>query len=284
MPVIFTGRGNKTVINEETNEDVKSSTSEEVDLNTYREKIKSLLIMSFLKEVTNNAYNSGRSDSQSESYSDAYNDVRNKYLKDPDKFISKDLKFSLFECHKKNAVNFMNLLFPGMDKDSTELRVMMTNYYLDLLDESRFYKIDDEFEKHFYDTKQDKLQTYVYKLYKPSKRGTSIIYDSNNESDVVEIVVGRITDKLIMEIAVFDTIIRSLLEEMKLDHNLVGTNSDEWKIKIENYLRENFPKEYLVNSSIEDSLFVNVAVFDYYDYYTVCGQPIYSFKKKIEGE
>ena len=44
MPVIFTGRGQKTVINEEVNEDVKSSTNEEVDLNTYREKIKSLLI------------------------------------------------------------------------------------------------------------------------------------------------------------------------------------------------------------------------------------------------
>ena len=281
MPVIFTGRGKKTVINEETNEDVESSTSEEVDLNTYREKIKSLLIMSFLKEVTNNAYNSGRIDAQSESYSDAYNDVRSWYLKDPDKFISKDLKFSIFECHKKNAVNFMNLLFPGMDKDSTELRVIMTNYYLNLLDEYRFYKIDDEFEKHFRITKQDKLQTYVHKLYKPSERGVSVIYDSNNESDVVEIVIGRITNKLIMEVAVFDTIIRSLLEEMKLDYNLVGTNSNEWKIKIENYLRENFPKEYLINSSIEDSLFVNVAVFDYY---TVCGQPIYSFKKKIEGE
>ena len=279
MPVIFTGRGQKTVINEEVNEDVKSSTNEEVDLNTYREKIKSLLIMSFLKEVTNKAYNLGRSDGQSESYSDAYNDVRNKYLKDPDKFISTDLKFSIFEYHKKNAVNFMNLLFPGIDKDSTELRVIMTNYYLDLLDESRFYKIDDEFEKYFRITKQDKLQTYVYKLYKPSKRGTSIIYDSNNESDVVEIVIGRITDKLIMEVAVFDTITRSLLEGMELSYNSVGTNPDEWKIKIENHLRENFPKEYLGNASIEDSLFVNIAVFDYY---TMLGQGIYSFKNKIE--
>lgn len=244
---------------------VKDSMEETIknkDLNTYRDETLTMIFRNFWEDTVKEAYERGRGDH--DSYEDILYNMSKNYGKNIDKFLSEDLKFTIFNFNKKQIVDLMNILTPSMKQESLKMKLYLTNYLFDKL--GVFidgHPTDIELSNFFCRNDYDKIKTCTIEYYMPSDPYNR--YFSNNGTRVA-IIVGCNKD-INMDEDKLKEHLENTIKEMGIQENAewyikIGTEPEKYEKEIKENFIKNLPKEY-TNSNIilNDAADINIVVY-----------------------